>query len=136
MRSTVTGNVFAVPSLLHDEHEAALLSRDDRGGRHDQGVRVLVEADSRIDELARPERAVRIGERALEQDGAGRRIHGVVHEGQHPFAHRAAPAISSTTTPCRATDGSACTTGSPSRWRWMRPRFDAGTANRTSIGRI
>ena len=59
---------------LDDEHVLSLLAGLHRGRRHDDRVRIGRQRHDDVDELAGPEPAVLVRERALDADRAGRRI--------------------------------------------------------------
>ncbi len=66
----------------------SVLARLYRGARHEHGVAVNSERQRDVGELARPEPAIAVRERALQLDHSRLWIDGVVDEGQHPVGLR------------------------------------------------
>ncbi len=67
---------------LDHEDVGALLAGLHRRRRRHHRVLLQPQVEGDVDELARPQGAVLVGEGGLELDGAGRRVDGVVDEGQ------------------------------------------------------
>ncbi len=79
---------------IEDEHVRALLSGHHGLRRDDEGILLHVEAQHRRDVFTRPQLALSIGERALQQHGTRRRVDGVVDERHRPGDRGPAAAIS------------------------------------------